>query len=220
MKARSKPGRPRGSSGSTRREREDKILDALAGHVMRHKRLPALAGIAEIAGVSVATLVHYFQSRQGVCAAVLRRFGETGRRFYLPKTREPAGPAPDSIRDVCSYVADAMAGPVHSIHEFGFVEGLHDSTLAREYLVEVLDATLDAVAARIAEHARRGEFQVADPRLDAVQLVGPVVLAGLHQNALGGAALCTVDLHRLAAESADAYLAKKLLAPETLPGNK
>lgn len=197
------------------------MLDLLTAHVMRHKRLPALAGIARIAGVSVATLVHYFGDRETICARVLQRFGETGRRFHLPKTAEPSGPLQASIGDVCSHVADAMAGPVHSIHEFGLAEGLQSPALAREYLGQILDATLDAVAARIAEHARRGELRVADPRGDALLLIGPVILAGLHQNALGGTATAKLDLHQIAAASAANYLArKKSLASKRKPGNK
>jgi AcrR family transcriptional regulator len=212
MAKKRKVGRPRGSIGEARDARRTELLDSLAAHVLRTKRLPALQGIAKVCGISVSTLVHYFGSRETVCKELIRHFGGIGRQQHLPRVRVPSGDAASSIKAVCDDIAQALLGPVHAIHEFGWVEGLERPEVARIYMDDILDATLDAVAERIEAHARRGDLRSDDPRADALQLVAPVILASFHQNAFAGSETHPLDLRAIAAESAARFLLIKKFA--------
>ena len=81
----------------------------------------------------------------------------------------------------------------------GLQIGLGHATLGPAYVSELLEPTLQAFEARLALHVARGELHVADLRQAALALLGPIVLALLHQRELGGQRCRPLDLRRLAA---------------------
>jgi hypothetical protein len=92
-------------------------------------------------------------------------------------------------------------------HAMGLAEGLRDPALGHAYLASALDPTLDAVATRLAAHQARGEMRrEVEPRHAALALLAPLVLACLHQDALGGRAAAPLDVAAFGAAHAAGFV--------------
>lgn len=166
----------------------------------------SLRELAEAAGVSLRTLRHYFPGRDDLVEAVLEAHRAAGDP-HLRRVAEPSGPFAASVRDALAYTAHGFRiGRLGEIHSLGLAEGLRHRRLGPAYLREVLEPTVEAVAARLRAHMERGEMKPADPRRAALVLVSPVVLGFLHQLELGGAAPLPLDTERLLDEAAAAFV--------------
>lgn len=142
--------------------------------------------LAAAAGVSVATLRHYFGSREGVIAAVMSQWHQLGQRYLLEVATGPLLPVRASLGWFLEYFALGFRRGVGDIHAIGLATGLREPTLGPTYLGQVLDPSLEAVEARLARHVARGELRPGDVRHMALALVSPPLLALLHQGPLGG----------------------------------
>jgi AcrR family transcriptional regulator len=147
---------------------------------------PSYAELAKAAGVSLATLRHYFGSRDEAVASVLRLHGALGE----PHLTLLATPLPDfavSIGAAVDQIAEGLAEPlVAQLHAVGLAEGLAHATIGPTYLTDILEPTMVALEARLAGHMQAGHMRAADLRAAAIMLISPLVLARLHQGWLGG----------------------------------
>jgi len=143
--------------------------------------------LAAAAGVGVATLKHYFGSREGLVAAVLEHWHRAGMPYLLEVAAGPLPPLRKSLDELLERIGEAFQrGRLDEVHAIGLAAGLREPTLGPAYLREVLDPTLEAVEARLARHIARGELRAVPVRHLALSLVSPAVLLLLHQRALGG----------------------------------
>ena len=136
--------------------------------------------------MTVPTLTHYFGGRPAVLAAVFAHCrADAAEPLRVAAT--PDGPAESSVESLLRHAwAGLEHGGVGRLHELGLREGLADAAVGAAYRREVLDPTLDAFAARLAAHALKGELTVPHPRRAAAALLGPLLLAYLHQTPLTG----------------------------------
>jgi len=162
--------------------------------------------MAAAAGVSVATLRHYFGSREGVVSAVLAHWHEMGRRYLLEVATGPLMPVRASLAGFLFFLEIGFRGGVDEVHAIGLASGLREPTLGPTYLCEVLDPTLECVEARLARHVARGELRPGDVRQMALAFVAPALVVLLHQGPLGGKNTRPLDWNRFAEEHVDAFL--------------
>lgn len=150
---------------------------------------PSFRELALAAGVSVATLRHYFGSREALIKAVFAHYLEGGQR-HLQRAREIEDTEPDletSLRDfLLRIVRGWTEGIVGPLHRIGLAEGLRHPGTALDYLQDVLEPTLQALETRLALHESRGDLIKGDMRHAALMLLSPLLLALLHQHDLGG----------------------------------
>jgi AcrR family transcriptional regulator len=205
-------GRPEGRTNADFDEKRDalarKLLRALTGGVAA----TSLRELASACEVTPPTLRHYFGGREGAIHAALAMARRLGAEHLLRTASADLGDAPTALRAV---LAELQRGwldhGVGRINELGLQVGLGHAELGPAYIDEILEPTLQAFEARISLHVARGELHVADLRLAALALVGPIVLALLHQSELGGRRCRPLDLERLIAAQLDAFL--RLHAP-------
>ena len=147
----------------------------------------SLRELAAAVGVSVATLRHYFGDKEGLITAVFEQLNQDGAFYLLQVTAAPVGPVEESLRWLLSQVKLGLQeGGLTAVHALGLSAGLQDARLGPAYLNQLLEPTLQAVEARLARHVTQQELLPCDLRHAALMLIGPVLLASLHQTALGG----------------------------------
>lgn len=167
-----------------------------------HSRLAAPEGsrasfreLAATAGVSIATLRHYFGDREGAIDAVLGAAHVAGLPYLQEVATGPIGPVRASLEWLLQYCVDGLLhGGVASLHELGMAAGFQEPTIGPSYLAHILEPTLQAVEARLARHVAAGELRATDLRVAAIELISPVLVAVLHQRGLGGVHVRPLDL--------------------------
>jgi len=193
-------GRPTGS----RNEGYDERRDALARSVM--PRLTAddgprasFADLAETAGVSVATLKHYFGDRSNLVAASLRLLGAQGTP-WLEGVKVPSSPElSTSLLDVARALSMAWSRfGVGRVFGAALAIGIHDAVAGPGTVDGVLEPTIQAIEARLAVHAHDGTIVLGDDelRLASLAFLSPLLVALLHQHELSGAACRPLDLEQ------------------------
>jgi AcrR family transcriptional regulator len=184
------------------------LIERLMPFVVTQKAGDAgLRVLAEAAGVSMATLRHYFGDRGGVYAAVMIRFGEIGAT-HLAKAAVPDGAFPVSIKALCHFILQGFQyPPALAMHAVGLREAPRNQAVAIAYLEHVLDPTIAAVEIRLKTHMAAGEMRRADSRVAAMALVSPIYLACLHQGPLCGTETRLLDLAEFVDAHAEGFLA-------------
>lgn len=149
--------------------------------------------LSAAAGVSVATMRHYFGTREGLITAVLEMCNAAGQRYLLEVAAGPIGLVGESLAHVLARIgAGFRHGGLAQVHAIGLSAGLREPVLGPAYLQQVFEPTVESLEARLARHVARGELRAGDLRHMALSLVTPPLLVLLHQGALGGA--CTRPL--------------------------
>lgn len=211
-------GRPPGSRNPDYDATRATLVRAL------HSRLAARDGarasfreLATAAGVSIATLRHYFGDREGAIDAVLASAHVAGLPYLQEVATGATGPVRASLEWLLRYCVDGLVhGGVASLHELGMSAGFQEPTIGPSYLAHILEPTLQAVEARLARHVAAGELSSIDLRVAAIELIAPVLVAVLHQSGLGGAQLRPLDLDAFIA----AHLTMFLRAYEVVPNER
>lgn len=181
-------GRPPGSRNPDFEVQKQRMLRAaLVRLVEADGARVSFRELASATGVSVATLRHYFESREHLIEEALALTHEDGQRYLLEVATGPLPPLKASLAGLLLYLGIGFRSGVDRIHAFGLAAGMQQERLGPAYLREVFDPTLESVEARLARHIARGELLAGDVRHMALTLVGPPLLALLHQGVLGGA---------------------------------
>lgn len=191
-------GRPSGS----RNEGYDDRREALARSVM--PRLIAddgprasLADLAVAAGVSVATMKHYFGDRTGVVVAALRLLGGQGTP-WVESIKRPSSPdLTTSLHDLATALSMAWSRfGVGRVVGAALAIGIHDKEAGPGTVDGVLEPLIQALEARLGVHAAAGALQLGDDelRLASLAFLSPLLMALLHQHELSGAACRPLDV--------------------------
>lgn len=161
--------------------------------------------LAQVAGVSIPTMKHYFGNRAGVVEAIMRDGGERGAKF-MTVAAEPVGDFAASIQQLATFIIQGWRrGRLGNLHAVGFAEAQRHEAQAATYLEAIMEPMIDSVAARLERHIERGEMRVTNLRHAAIGFIGPLFLALLHQVEFQGAELEPLDLDALARDHADAF---------------
>jgi AcrR family transcriptional regulator len=192
---------------------EVKRRELLTRMLPRFSRLdverPSLRQLAAAAEVTAPTLQHYFGDRTGVIAALLEEYHRRGQAL-LDAAARARGPFAASMREYArSFVVGLQNGAAvrgGDVLAASLCEGFADPRISPLALEHVLDPAVDALAARLEEHAEHGEMVSADTRAAALMLLSPLLLAVLHQDQLQGRHGRRIELAALADEVSGAFV--------------
>lgn len=202
--------RPAGARNAQFEERRNGLISkAMERLALQTGEAPSFRELALAAGVSVATLRHYFGSREALIKAVFSHYLREGER-HLARTRtieQSPGDVEASIKDFLQRVVRGWTqGYVGHLHRIGLAEGLRHPATALDYLQDLLEPTLQALETRLANHASRGDIVTCDTRHAALMLLSPLMLALLHQHDLGGTRCRPLALPALIDEHVKVFL--------------
>lgn len=188
----------------------DKIARRLGQFGATHASWRELAVAAD---VSLATLSHYFGKRDDVIQAVLAHNLAKGEKELLTLAT-PKGSFPESVHAALHHAAAGLRYGVGEMLAVGLIEGLRHPTLGLAFVNTSLEPMIQALRDRLMAHQKAGDMRrEADPRLAALQLLSPLVLAHLHQAQLGGAAEHPLDMTALIDHLADGAVRSLGVAP-------
>ena len=162
--------------------------------------------MADAAGVSPTTLRHYFQSREQVIADVLAASHRAGLPYLHAVATQPTEALRPSLRWFLDYLVQGWRAGVGSVHALGLTEGIGHMSLGPTSLREILEPSLQAAETRLARHVAAGDLGPCDVRQAAIELVGPVLVALLHQDVLGGTRCRPLDIHTFCEEHLDRFV--------------
>ena len=181
-------GRPPGVRNQDYATTRDSILDDARSLLLTPDGANAsMRELSRAAKVSTPTLRHYFPTREELVAAVLARdhAGALPHLHHIAAGELP--PLRSSLLEVLGFMLRGFVEfGVLDLHVLGLRSGLKHAGLGPVYLSEVLEPSLVALEARLERHAARGELRLDQPRVAALQLLAPLLLAVLHQHELGG----------------------------------
>ena len=189
-----------------RRELLDRMLPRFARLDLERPSLRQLAAAAE---VTAPTLQHYFGDRTGVVEALLEEYRRRGENRLAIVSR-PAGAFAESMREFAhGFVFGMQAAAAVRLGDVlaaSLCEGLADPQVSPLALRHIIDPAVDALTARLAEHAERGEMIAADLRAAALMMLSPLLLAVLHQDQMKGRDTRCIELGALAEEISAAFV--------------
>ena len=202
--------RPAGARNAQFEERRNALIaKAMERLALQTGEPPSFRELALAAGVSVATLRHYFGSREALIKAVFAHYLREGER-HLARTRALDDTHVDvdvSIKDFLQRVVRGWTqGFVGHLHRIGLAEGLRHPATALDYLQDLLEPTLQALETKLSAHAARGAIIECDTRHAALMLRSPLMLALLHQNGLGGTRCRPLELPALIDEHVKVFI--------------
>ncbi len=198
--------RPQGSANTDFAQKRQELLDRLRKTLLGKNPPSSFRALASAAKVTIPTLRHYFGDRDDVLAAVFADCHLGGRK-ELELAATPSGPFAKSIHDFVQHVIGGFQyGGLRELHTVGLLEGFGSGPVARSYLAEVLEPTLNACKQRLEVHIARGEMKDTDARHAAITLISPLVIVFLHQNALGGSKEYPMDIAAFARNHIDAFV--------------
>lgn len=203
-------GRPSGKRAKDHDERRREILARLTSRLSAPNAMHAsYRDLAASSGESVSTLQHYFGKRADILTAVMsesRRSAEGHLAFS--RTPDPDDEFADSIWTVANYIRLGFEQfGLGDIHAIGLVEGIRNPAIGPAVVNDLLEPTIEALAARMAIHQQRGQMRrEALPRHAAVFLIGPILLIMLHQKELGGRHSHPADMDRFFKDHVEAFI--------------
>jgi AcrR family transcriptional regulator len=210
--------RVKGSRNADYEKERARLLEAVRVRMLEPDGAQAsFRELAEVAGVSVATLRHYFGTREALLADVMAEMHRQGLPYLHAAATEPHGPVRESLQWFLQQLLVGWRMGVGAIHAFGLTAGVGHETLGPAYVQELLEPTLQAAEARLSRHIADGELRHCDVRHAALELVCPVVLGLLHQVQLSGTRCRPLDVERFLEDHLETFLRAYTVAPGLQP---
>ena len=168
--------------------------------------------------MSVPTLRHYVGDRAGMVRAVLEQSWRDAA-VYAAEAAAFEGPLAARVeRELATFVRAFTLFGLDRLNAWAMTEGLQGDDAGRAYLEFLLEPTLQAAEAWIAQHQVAGDVpRTVDPRFAALTLYAPVLVLFLHQNHLGGRDLRPADIDAFVRAHAAPFLRYIGAAPATGP---
>ncbi|KKB76326.1 hypothetical protein VW29_19805 [Devosia limi DSM 17137] len=141
--------------------------------------------LAAACKVSVSTMNHYFSSRGELIAAIMRHAEQEGAP-YLVMASTPSGEFQASISALATMISRGFEHGVLPLQVIGLAEGFADRQIGDAYLGHHLEPVLGAIASRLEAHMDAGAMRRCNARFAAIELLSPLLVVHLHQQALGG----------------------------------
>lgn len=155
----------------------------------------SLRELAADAELSPNNVRHYFGDRDDLVAAMLAHLRSQGEPYMALASRAGEGDAEQVLRQFLRGLLLAWRSfGVGRMHGVTLAEGLAGGPRGPAYVAEILEPTLVTLERLLATLVKDGRLPALDPRVAGLALLGPVVLALLHQDNLGGVACRPLDV--------------------------
>lgn len=200
--------RPSGARDAAYDSRRAALIERIRDRLIaQDEPRPSFRAMAEAAGVSTATLRHYFGSREGAIKAVFAAIGAAGEP-HVAMASEARLPFEESVREYLTFAVFGLRRtPLGDYLAAGFMEGMLDSELGPACVEDLLEPTLRSLASRLEAHQIRGDMRTdVDPGHAALMLFSPVLLACHHQDQLGGSVGHHLDMEAFIETEVKAYI--------------
>lgn len=142
----------------------------------------SLRGMARAAGVTLLTLKHYFGPRDAILTAVFGAIRADGAPHLKQAAVAKLGDVEASLEELLDGIVTGWTAGLDVVYVLGLAVGVGGPA----FLEQIVEPTLQAVETRIGRHMSAGELERANVRVAALQLVAPLLLALIHQDALSG----------------------------------
>lgn len=160
-------------------ERPGEIVQA-AMQVFADKGFAAarLDDIARRAGVSKGALYLYFETKEDIFRAVVELAIAPNVKGVLAAIAAHPGPLPDLLRTLAERMSALVTAlPVGGVVKMVIGEAGNFPELARVWHDELVSHLLGALTEAIRRAQARGEVGAGDPRIMAIQVIGPMLLS-------------------------------------------
>ena len=197
-----------GAKNADHEAKRAKMVHAIAPLVMAAAPgRPSLREMAKAAGVSVNNLRHYFGTRERLLEAVFEAMGRAGDPYVRRALGFTELPVREGLRTLLAEISEAWTPEkLGGLHHSGISEGLGSTELGPAYVRHLLEPTLEVVERMLEIWSERGEIEVDEPRVAALALMAPVLLALLHQRGLGGGSCRLLDFGPFLERHVDGFL--------------
>lgn len=196
--------RPKGARAADHALRRREMLDRIRARLGSGGTQASWRDMAAAAGVSLSSLTHHFGKRDDVILALLEDDAEQGVEPLSVMAR-PGETFRASVEEAVAHLMTGLDYGVGQMLAMGLDEGLGHAVLGPAFLDRSLEPSIRAIEARLQAHIDRGQMR-GDARQAALILVSPLILAHLHQRALGGCDYRALDMPAFAKAHAEAFV--------------
>jgi AcrR family transcriptional regulator len=200
--------RPAGARNKDFDERRAALARALWDALVALGPGASLRDLAAHVDATPRTLKHYFGDRAGTFAAAAGDMRARGRAFMdlgaVPMGTDARASLITSVQMLTGAWVQFGVGRAQAV---GLGEGLVAEDRGPVYVAELLEPVVDTYERLIAALMERGDLPpVQDLRVAALALIGPVFVALLHQDTLGGVRCRPLDLDAFVPAHVDGWL--------------
>ena len=163
--------------------------------------------IARRAGVSKGAVYLYFETKEDVFRAVVDQAIAPNIATVKAMAAAHPGPLADLLRGVSAHVARVVqTTPLGGVLKMVVGEAGNFPEIARVWHDELVSQALGAMAAAIEAAQARGEVKPGDPRIYALQLIAPLLVAVLHRETFEPIGAPAFDLPTVMSQHIDTLL--------------
>jgi len=199
--------RPRGHRNADFETSRAELLDTLVGIVMRHPDRSSVAELAESAGVSRATVRHYFGSRDELLSALLVHIEAGAERAALANPEPPSLSLRSTLVRFVESLVEIWPRGVGALYVAGLFWGLEHPTLGPAYVERMLEPMLARIELRLTTKSKGTRLAPEQARYAALALLSPVLVALLHQGPLGGSQCRPLDMPAFLQAHVESFMA-------------
>lgn len=166
-----------------------------------------LEDIAKRAGVSKGAIYLYFETKEDVFRAVVSQAIAPNVGAVRAMAAAHPGPLADLLRGVTGHIAGVISQtPLGGVLKMVVGEARNFPEIARVWHDELVSQALGAISDAIAAAQARGEVKPGDPRIYALQLISPLLVAVLWRETFVPVGAPPFDLPAVMAQHIDTLL--------------
>jgi AcrR family transcriptional regulator len=166
-----------------------------------------LEDIAKRAGVSKGAIYLYFETKEEVFRAVVSQAIAPNVGAVRAMAAAHPGPLADLLRGVTGHIAGVISQtPLGGVLKMVVGEARNFPEIARVWHDELVSQALGAISDAIAAAQARGEVKPGDPRIYALQLISPLLVAVLWRETFVPVGAPPFDLPAVMAQHIDTLL--------------
>lgn len=199
------------SAPKFRRRKADRpseiVQAALAVFAEKGFAAAKLEDIAKRAGVSKGAIYLYFDTKQDIFRAVVGQAIAPNVGAVKAMAAAHPGPLADLLRGVTGHIAAVVAHtPLGGVLKMVVGEARNFPEIARVWHDELVSQAIGAMTTAIARAQARGEVKPGDPRIYALQLTAPLLVAVLWRETFVPVGAEPFDLHAVMGQHIDTLL--------------
>jgi AcrR family transcriptional regulator len=172
-----------------------------------------ITDVAQLAGVSKATVFVYYQTKEDLFRAVAQAIVSANFERLQAAGSELEIPLSDFVPMLLQQAAAIGESRVAPIVRLLIAESRAFPDLAQVWHDEVVAKMLDLLMSTIARAQARGEVRAGDARLFAFSMIGPMMAGVIFREVFRGADAQLPDLRELAKQHAEVVLAGLAVRP-------